>query len=366
MIPPGLINKIGVVDVNADLPTILEKLGRAEALGVVDNGKLVGMLWADRINTLRLSDLSQRLTASDLMTTDLPVISPSTSLDLLTYFLDSYPYPAIPVVEEDGKLLGIISRRDILRYFLGSLRPRTVGGMATPLGVYLTTGYLSAGAGALGLFLTGAIFAIFILAAFYITDGIAYLVQLFTPLPLYALKNSPPIGGYNPLDIWYYLCGVFEVFLFLLFLRLSPLTSYHGAEHKVVNTIEAGEPLQLEIVRKMPKEHPRCGTNLAVFILLTFLIYEVTQSLLLAFVISLLSWRYLGMLVQRYITTKEPSDAHLLNGIKAGEELLRKFKEFPHPAPSIAQRIWNMGILYVIAGYGFIFLFYELLLKFVR
>lgn len=239
--------------------------------------------------------------------------------------------------------------------------------MATPLGVYLTTGFIQAGAKSLGLFLSGVAFAIFILGAVYITDGLAYLVQLYTPLPLYAIKNSPPIGGFNPLDIWYYLMAVFELGLFLLFLRISPLAAYHGAEHKVVNTIEAGEPLQLEIVRKKPREHPRCGTNLAVLFLVAFLIYLISNSVLLALIVGLLTWRYLGMFVQHYITTtKEPSDSYLLNGIKAGEELLRKFRESPHPNPSILQRIWNMGIIQVFVGCGLVLAIYQIVLQIVR
>jgi uncharacterized protein YqhQ len=30
----------------------------------------------------------------------------------------------------------------------------------------------------------------------------------------------------------------------------------------VVHAIERGEPLVLEVVRRMPRVHPRCGTNL--------------------------------------------------------------------------------------------------------
>lgn len=366
MIPYGLITRIQVVDVDAQLSTILEKMGRTGVVGVVENGRLVGMLWAEQLNSLRLPDLTKGLTAKDLMATDIPFLYSDTPWDLVGYFLDNYPYSAIPVIDGDGNLMGVVFRKDLLRYFLGSLRPQSVGGMATPLGVYLTTGLIQAGANSFGLFLTGVVFAVFILSAIYITDGLAYLVQLYTPLPLYAIKNSPPIGGFNPIDIWYYITGAFELGLFLLFLRLSPLASYHGAEHKVVNAIEAGEPLELEIVRRMPKEHPRCGTNLAVLLLVTFFIYEISQSILLAFIVSILTWRYLGMWVQHYITTKEPSDIHLLNGIKAGKELLKKYREYPHRRPTIAQKIWSMGIIHVIAGYSLIFLIYQLILLIVR
>jgi len=363
----NLIKKVEVVDVETPLPTLLEKMGRDKALGVLEDGRLVGLILEERVVSLvKLSELSHHLTARDLMITDLPIIREDTPIDLLAYFLDSHPYPAVPVIGMEGHFLGVIFKRDLMRYILGSFRPRTVGGMATPLGVYLTTGSLRAGASDLGLFLTGSVFAIFILIAMYLTDGLAYLVQLYTPLPLYAIKNSPPIGTFNPFDVMYYLMGALELGLFLLFLRISPLASYHGAEHKVVNTIEAGEPLELEVARRMPKEHPRCGTNLAVFLLLTFLIYEISNSILLALVISLLSWRYLGMMVQKYITTKEPSDKYLLNAIEAGRELLQKFREAPYIRPSILQRIFNMGIIHIIAGYSLVFAIYQIVLLMVR
>lgn len=359
----NLVQKVETIDAQTPLPTLLEKLSKGKVLAVSEEGRFVGLIWEERVSSLlKLSELSNNISAKDLMVRDVPLISEDVSLDFLAYFLDSHPYPVVPVLSNEGYFAGVIYKRDILRYILGSLRPRSVGGMATPLGVYLTTGSLRAGAKEIGLFLTGVFFAIFVLASIYITDGIAYLVQLYTPLPLYAIKNSPPIGTLNPFDVWYYLVGAFQLGLFLLFLRVSPLSSFHGAEHKVVNTIEAGEPLELEIVRRMPKEHPRCGTNLAVFLLLIFLIYQISKSLILALIIPLLSWRYLGMLVQKYITTKEPPDKYLLNAIEAGKELLRKFREAPLTAPNIYQRIYNMGLLHIVAGYSSVFLLYQIAL----
>jgi len=38
------------------------------------------------------------------------------------------------------------------------------------------------------------------------------------------------------------------------------LFAYHGAEHKVVNALEAGAPLDVEGVRPFPTAHTRCGT----------------------------------------------------------------------------------------------------------
>src|SRR2546423_10530097 len=50
--------------------------------------------------------------------------------------------------------------------------------------------------------------------------------------------------------------------LFLLFVRALPLVQYHAAEHQAVHAMERGEPLDPEIVRRMPRVHPRCGTNI--------------------------------------------------------------------------------------------------------
>lgn len=48
---------------------------------------------------------------------------------------------------------------------------------------------------------------------------------------------------------------------------------YHGAEHKVINAFEAGDPLQVEFARQHSREHKRCGTS--------FLLYVVVISILI-------------------------------------------------------------------------------------
>lgn len=49
---------------------------------------------------------------------------------------------------------------------------------------------------------------------------------------------------------------------------------YHGAEHKTINALEAGDPLDVEHSRKASIEHPRCGTTfLIVVVLVSFLVF---------------------------------------------------------------------------------------------
>jgi uncharacterized protein YqhQ len=58
---------------------------------------------------------------------------------------------------------------------------------------------------------------------------------------------------------------------------------YHGAEHKAINTLESGEPLDVEHVRRASRVHTRCGTG---FLLLVM----VVSILVFAFVGSSLLW----------------------------------------------------------------------------
>ncbi len=58
---------------------------------------------------------------------------------------------------------------------------------------------------------------------------------------------------------------------------------YHGAEHKVINALEAGEDLTVDTVQKHSCHHPRCGTS--------FLLWVVVLAVL---VFSLLGRQSIG------------------------------------------------------------------------
>ncbi len=49
---------------------------------------------------------------------------------------------------------------------------------------------------------------------------------------------------------------------------------YHGAEHMSIHAYEAGEPLSIDSVERYRPEHPRCGTNfLMIVILLSIVVF---------------------------------------------------------------------------------------------
>jgi uncharacterized protein YqhQ len=69
--------------------------------------------------------------------------------------------------------------------------------------------------------------------------------------------------------------GVIRLALFFGYLSLISLLpgirgvfEYHGAEHRIINAMEAGSVLTPQSVRNYPVVHPRCGTSFAIFVLL--------------------------------------------------------------------------------------------------
>jgi uncharacterized protein YqhQ len=111
---------------------------------------------------------------------------------------------------------------------------------------------------------------------------------------------------------------------------------YHGAEHMSIHTLEGGDPLTVEMARKYPTAHPRCGTEFLVVVMIVSILafavvgklpplWLVVSRVLLIPVIAAVSYEILqlgarhrghrlvrwlwspGIWVQA-ITTKQPTD----------------------------------------------------------
>jgi uncharacterized protein YqhQ len=105
--------------------------------------------------------------------------------------------------------------------------------------------------------------------------ALTFAVGLFFFLPLLladALGRLVPAlaagVGFNLAE------GVIRIALFLLYLfglsrfaDMRRVFEYHGAEHKVVSTFEAGEELTVENARRHSTFHPRCGTSFLLFVM---------------------------------------------------------------------------------------------------
>lgn len=269
-----------------------------------------------------------------------PLIRPyATGAEALRAF-DAGNSQVLIVIDDFGRPLGMVSPSDLWPKEERPPTPAQVGGMATPFGVYLTTGTVSAGVGNWALLSTGMLLFLVLATAELSSRWLAHQAfHLDWSMTLVsAIANFAPFA------------------FFLLAMRLMPLSGIHGAEHKVVHAIERGEPLTSDIVRRMPRVHPRCGTNIAVGVTL-FLglasadwIPDQSVRTLAALLGTLFLWKPLGTFAQFWITTREPSQRHIQMGIKSGNELLTRYATGGGGRSGIMNRIWNSGMLHVIAG----------------
>jgi len=118
----------------------------------------------------------------------------------------------------------------------------------------------------------------------FATFSVAILVAIgaFVVLPLYLTNNIPGLQLGN--SIAYALVeGLIRLSFFFVYLWLISrmrdirrVFQYHGAEHKVVYTYEADEPVTVENARKYTTLHPRCGTA---FLMTVFVIAILVFSL---------------------------------------------------------------------------------------
>lgn len=336
------------------------------ALPVVENGRVIGHL-TEHDAALALgpdpAQLGDRVRSASVPTAS-PVSSamrsqpdlcaaPSESLMTAWEKVRAEGLPFLAVTDPQGILLGVATRAELLAGLQGDLRPPTLGGLATPLGVYLTTLHHRAGAGDLGLFLAGALLMTLDLVAVHGTYWLSWYV------PILASGNTAT-AGLSDLGL------IVALLAFFVLLRLTPLTGTHAAEHQVVHAIEKGDPLVAQAVAAHPKEHPRCGTNLAAAALAAQVaLPRVAESPALAataVVALFFLWRNLGWVLQRLFTTRKARPRQLDGAIAAGRELLASYSRRPMYRAARWRRVWNTGAVQILLGAVMVLLASEWLL----
>ena len=289
-----------------------------------------------------------------------PVVSetrPETSLRDALEALHRSPWPTLPILDPaTGQTMAVLSRPE----------PPRLGGMATPLGVYLHDGVSSGGAGFWGLFLTGVTMS-----------GLTLLAQAGAhALAREASAHSPGLAHWEaklPLGLQMWLSAVapwLPLPLVFLLLRLAPLSGTHAAEHQVVHCVERSEPLVPENVRAMPRVHPRCGTNLFVGFTLFLLIFlavfcaataggrplldAVSLSAMLAGPAALSSWRRVGGWFQQWVATRPASDRQIAGAIRAAEEVLARRRSWMENGMVLrfawGRWLWTVGLAQLVLG----------------
>lgn len=150
--------------------------------------------------------------------------------------------------------------------------------------------------------------------------------------------------------------GVMRLVIFLLYVVLISKMEdikrtfmYHGAEHKTINCLEAGDDLTVENVRKHTRFHKRCGTSFVFIVMIVSIVVfmfvrtdtmwlRLLSRVLLIPVIAGISYEFIryagrhnnacsrilsqpGLWVQR-LTTKEPDDSMIEVAIKSVEAVI--------------------------------------------
>ncbi len=355
---------------------VLFQIECVNLLPVVSNSRLVGIVSAEKLLALanEKPDIIEVASINMVMDAAENNVHASTNIQEAQRFFIENSISGAPVVS-GGTYIGWLYNADILGAATHNPSPPRIGGMATPLGVYLYTTSITAGVGKFGLFATGllmafslviiqnlAVLSTALLYKQFHLDFFRIYTLLFLGLPVQSIISPQ----YEMVLVS--INSIVTTFLFLVVLRFAPFMSgYHAAEHMSVNAIENGEALTVENVAKMSRVHPRCGTNL--ISILSFICLGVT---LIAFtlrtdwgqknisfvaamtiyliVIIAVTWRTVGIWIQEKWTTRVPTKKELESGVKAAIELMSTYRMASNVRQTTIDRILMMGIQYVMAG----------------
>lgn len=189
----------------------------------------------------------------------------------------------------------------------------------------------------------------------FISLVVVLVIGIFFILPTFLVSILRPYFRFN------FLLNLFEglirIVIFLIYVLaiskdedIKRVFMYHGAEHKTINTYEAGEDLTVENVRKHSRLHPRCGTsfmfNLIIIGAIIFSILDFKSPIIkvivrILFIPLLVGITYelnkwmgrsdskisnimskAGMFLQRIATVREPDDSMIEVAIVAMKSVI--------------------------------------------
>jgi hypothetical protein len=127
--------------------------------------------------------------------------------------------------------------------------------------------------------------------------------------------------------------------LFFAAMKFTPIGRYHGAEHKAVAAYEKYGEVTLQNAKAASRIHPRCGTNILLYIILAALLDPLISwwgYAILQFILISEAWFVFGQtrpsiavgnFLQRYLTTTEPRRAQLEVAVESMKRLLQAEEE---------------------------------------
>ncbi len=185
--------------------------------------------------------------------------------------------------------------------------------------------------------------------------GFAVAVFFLGPLLIAGLFNNQIGGGWLSLTIEGLLrLGLLIGYLYLIgrIPDIQRVFGYHGAEHKAINAMEHGEPLDIPHVRQASRVHTRCGTGFLLLVVVVSIVVfafvgspsiliKVVSRVLLVPVVAGIAYELmrLGAANYRYrvvrwllapglalqgLTTREPDDSMIECAIAALNRVMRR------------------------------------------
>jgi uncharacterized protein YqhQ len=177
---------------------------------------------------------------------------------------------------------------------------------------------------------------------------LALLLTLLTLwLFTFLLEFGGRLGGDSVAGDALNLFATFPVLPLLLLMfagmKFTAIGRYHGAEHKSVAAYERDGEVTLSGAKRSPRIHPRCGTNILIYIILASLLAPLVSwppYAVLQFILISEAWYVFGgtkasiaagNFLQRYFTTSEPTRAELEVAVESLSRLVQtetgEFKE---------------------------------------
>ncbi|MEA3400789.1 MAG: DUF1385 domain-containing protein [Armatimonadota bacterium] len=234
--------------------------------------------------------------------------------------------------------------------------PPRISGTAMPGGVFMSVG-TDRTAGDTWLLLTGLSIAALGSGAMVLTYVVSWLLEQAWSLPLTPMLLMVPTSRLEAETApWLQIViNLLMILSFLVLMRISPLSGYHAAEHKVISAIEHfGEPT-MDGARQMPRAHRRCGSNLLAGLLPLLLFAQPLWSIdpVAGAAVIILGWGlrfHTGYLIQATFATKEPTDRQLRAGLEAGRKILRLWRERQGQPVAPLVSIWRRGLIQMFVG----------------
>ena len=197
--------------------------------------------------------------------------------------------------------------------------------------------------------------------------ALAFGIGLFFVSPLLVTRVVDPLLPSAALSVLFE--GVVRIALFFGYVWLigrlpdvRRVFAYHGAEHKAINALEAGEPMLTARVLRYGVAHPRCGTSFLLFVVVLSIVVfafigrpplpiRLVSRVVLVPVIAALAYELIRFAARHHtnravrlllapglalqaLTTREPDEAQVEVAIAALEHVMDADRAAEAPAPT--------------------------------